>query len=229
MVEAALTLPLMVFLVLGTLQLFLMFQARLLAEHAAYRAARAGSLSQGHCPRMLQSALATLLPTFARTDSPDRLADAFGLRRNNRYAPGSDAGHDGEIVWLLRERPLQGDIPGPEDEGFDDPDRQMTMLHVRLVFWYPMRIPFANWVIARMVLAAWGIEDYQNMNPLMPTETANWTADGAPASVTPLIRSTLAARTNSPPGTYVFPIQATYAMRMMTPARRAFFSPQDCR
>ena len=36
MVEAALSLPLVVFLVLGTLQLFLMLQARVLAQYAAH-------------------------------------------------------------------------------------------------------------------------------------------------------------------------------------------------
>jgi hypothetical protein len=35
-VEAALTMPLMLFMILGTLQLFMMLQGRLLAEHAAF-------------------------------------------------------------------------------------------------------------------------------------------------------------------------------------------------
>jgi len=44
-VEAALTLPLTVFLVLGTVQMFLLLQARLLTEYAAFRAVR----EEGRC------------------------------------------------------------------------------------------------------------------------------------------------------------------------------------
>ena len=43
-VETALTMPLLIFLVLGTTQLFRLLQARILAQVAAYRAVRAGSL-----------------------------------------------------------------------------------------------------------------------------------------------------------------------------------------
>jgi hypothetical protein len=226
-VEAALTLPLTLFMVLGALQLFLMLQARLMTEHAAYRAARAGSLSQGSCRRMLHATIATLLPTFARTDSPTLLADAFQARQGNRYQPGLDSGHDGEIVWLLRPSPQRADIPGPDDAAFDDPDREALRLEVRLIFWYPMRIPFANWVIARMSLAWWGLQTYSAANPLMMAQNARWGA--GPSSPPALVAGALAARTNSPAGTYVFPVQATSAMRMMTPARREFFTPQDCR
>ncbi len=44
LVEAALTLPLTVFLILGTLQLFLLLQARTLTEYAAFLAVRKGSV-----------------------------------------------------------------------------------------------------------------------------------------------------------------------------------------
>src|SRR5205814_5690456 len=84
-VETALTLPLLLFLVLGTLQLFLMFQARLMTEYAAYRAVREGSVSQGNCKRMLQAALVTLLPTFTKTTTAANLAGAFGARCDNKY------------------------------------------------------------------------------------------------------------------------------------------------
>lgn len=219
--------PLAVFLVLGALQLFLMFQARLMAEHAAFRAVRAGSLSQGSCRRMLHAAVATLLPTFTRTDNATRLAAAFRGRLNNRYSPGLDSGHNGEIVWLLRQSPLRRDILGPDDAAFDDPDRESLRLEVRLIFWYPMRIPFANWVIARMALASWGLQDYTALNPLMPTQNARWTR-GSSSGPVRSVADMFQQRTGSPAGTYVFPIQASYGMRMMTPARSDFFDPQDC-
>ena len=44
--ETALTLPLTLFLMLGTLQLFLMLQARVLTEYAVFRAVRVGTPAQ---------------------------------------------------------------------------------------------------------------------------------------------------------------------------------------
>src|SRR5687767_15741362 len=66
-VETALTMPMVLFVLLGTLQLFMMLQARLMAEYAAYRAVRAGSTHQGDCRAMLQAAIGALLPTITAT------------------------------------------------------------------------------------------------------------------------------------------------------------------
>src|SRR5256885_5594472 len=88
LVETALTLPLMLFCVLGTTQLFMMLQARVMAEYAVYRATRAGSLNHGDCEHMKQAALLSVLPTITRTDDADSLAEAFKLRRDNRYHDG---------------------------------------------------------------------------------------------------------------------------------------------
>jgi hypothetical protein len=227
-VEAALTLPMAVFLVLGALQLFLMLQARLMTEHAAFKAVRAGSLSQGSCRRMLHAAVTTLLPTFTRTDNAQRLAVAFGERSNNRFSPALDSGHDGDIVWILRQSPRFSQIRGEDDAAFDDPDRDSLRLEARVIFWYPMRIPFANWVIAHMALSYWGMQDYTALNPLVPAQHARWVDGSPPENLAGAVAAELVTRTNSPPGTYVFPIEATYGMRMMTPARRDFFNVQDC-
>jgi hypothetical protein len=201
-----------------------MLQARLLAEHAAFKSTRIGSLSQGSCERMKHAALLTLLPAFTRTDAPNVLAQAFADRIKNKYAPARDSGHDGTIVWLDRRLSGEARAWGKEDLSFDDPDRpeDILTLEVALTFWYPMRIPFANWVIARTMLAAWGLGDRTAINPLMVAQTSTWTKQkgGAPASMTALALAEFAARTGAPTGTYVFPIRATAAMRMMTPPRR---------
>ena len=80
-VESALTLPLAVFLILGTLQLFMMFQARLLAHYAAFKAVRAGVVNNGSCAAMNDAALLALMPAFTRTDSVDRVVAAFDARK----------------------------------------------------------------------------------------------------------------------------------------------------
>lgn len=241
-VEAALTLPLTVFLVLGTLQLFLVLQARLMAEHAVFKAVRAGALSQGSCKRMMDAALITLLPTVARTDDAGHLVTAYNDRKGNKYAPARDSGHDGDIVWLIRETPTHASIPEGDVFYFDDPDSvdaENFRLQTRLVFWYPMKIPFANWVMARIAQVQFGLQAHEGYDPLSPTgkKEGGWQANGTPpASVTTnhagfpqTVAAAMDARTNNPAGTYVMPIQATASMRMMTPARKAFFAQQHCR
>ncbi len=229
-VEAALTLPLTVFLVLGTIQLFLLLQARLLTEYAAFRAVRTGVVKYGDCEPMTHAALGALLPAITRTDSAAALGGAFNARRDNTYKPQRDAGHTGSIVWLARERPRLEDIPPDEEESFDDPARYQQLadvmrLETRLVFWYPMRIPFANWVLSRMFLAHLGLRNYTAVNPLQPTQTANWTRR-TDFSLNAAIRQELLDRVGRKE--YVFPLQASYTMRMMTPARPRFFQVQNC-
>jgi hypothetical protein len=229
-VEAALTLPLTVFLVLGTIQMFLLLQARLLTEYAAFRAVRTGVVKYGDCEPMTHAAIGALLPAITRTDSAAALGAAFGARKDNLYKPQRDAGHTGSIVWLSRERPLLSEIPPDEEESFDDPSRYQRVsdvmrLETRLVFWYPMRIPFANWVLSRMFLAHLGLREYTAADPLGPVHQANW-GRGTNFSLEEAIRVELLDRVLRKE--YVFPLQASYAMRMMTPARPQFFQAQNC-
>ncbi len=76
-VEAALIMPLMVFMALGIIQLTMIQHAKLMTEYAAYQAARAGIVWNGNSERMHDAAVVALLPTLGRTDSLDTLADAW--------------------------------------------------------------------------------------------------------------------------------------------------------
>lgn len=60
--EAAIVLPLVLFLLLGAVQLHLLLQARVLASYAAYRAARAGALHGVDGRAMDAAALSVLVP-----------------------------------------------------------------------------------------------------------------------------------------------------------------------
>jgi TadE-like protein len=80
-IESALVLPLMVFLGLGLLQLTMMQHARLMTEYAAYCAARAGIVWNGHHERMHDAALVALLPTLGRTDDLPKLARTWARAR----------------------------------------------------------------------------------------------------------------------------------------------------
>jgi hypothetical protein len=218
-VESAITLPLVIFLVLGSLQLFLMLQARIMTQYAAFRATRAGSVSQGNCTRMRHAAIAALLPTLARTDGPGRLGDAFKRFAGNSYDGRLD-NFTGKMIWLIRENPANA---GSQEVDFDQGGGPVR-LEMRLVYWYPMRIPFANWVMTKMFRARFGIEDYNAANPLIPVEkNAGWTE--GPEDMEGQIRTEYANRSQTQ---YVFPIVSSYSMRMMTPAKAENFNSNRC-
>lgn len=243
-VEAALTLPLTIFLVLGTLQLFMMLQGRIMAEYAAFEAVRAGSRHHGDCEKMMQAGLAALLPNVVTYlgsatsgGSPaQKLASAWRDRINGgkpqfqamdstQSALGGSSLAGEAIFWLAREQPTN--VPSPEDSDFDAPvpNGGGMRLEVRLIYWFPLRIPFADWVMTKMFLAQFGLDPYVAANPIMLAEkNANWTA--GPNTLDGAISGKYKALATA--GKYVFPIQATYGMRMMTPARARYFTQQNC-
>jgi hypothetical protein len=218
-VETALTLPLVIFLFLGTLQLFMMLQARIMTQYAAFRATRAGSVNNGNCERMMHAAIAALLPTMERTNTPASLAKAFENHAGNTLAPLP--GFSGDMIWLIRERPIS---PG-DDLNFDQGTDQPMRLEVRLVYWYPMRIPFANWVMTKMFRAHFAIQDFTTSNPLIMAEkNANWTT----SNNTTMEAQILGEYTSRSANEFIFPITASYSMRMMTPALQQYFTQQNC-
>jgi len=62
--ETALVLPLMVFMILGIIQLGLIAQARAMAKYAAYRAVRVGAMHNADLEKMEAAALFHLLPVL---------------------------------------------------------------------------------------------------------------------------------------------------------------------
>ncbi len=230
-VEAALTLPLVLFMVLGTLQLFLMLQARILAQYAVYKAVRAGSVNHGDCDAMKHAAIAALQPTLpsgtASKDPAARFLAGFAMHRDNHY---NVDGHTGQVVEIVREQPTPAVVPDPEDLDFDQPNH-LVRLEARMVYWYKMRIPFANWVMTAMFLAHFGLQDFNHVNPTFVVEKhAGWTDEGSRLPSTWWPGGTLSSNMVSwaGAGQYLFPITVNFGMRMMTPAKRAFFLQQHC-
>src|SRR5438270_13349964 len=97
MVEAAFVLPLTVALILCTIQITQLQQARVLVEYAAFNAARAGIVQNGNRGRggtagpMHDAAALSLLPAYGRTDGIGALAQAwaaFRLRAAALRPPG---------------------------------------------------------------------------------------------------------------------------------------------
>jgi hypothetical protein len=238
-VETALTMPLALFLILGTLQLFMVLQARIMAQYAVYKAVRAGSLNHGNCTVMKHAALLALMPTITPTDSPAKLVQAFTDRKDNKYDATKDlerragiGGFDGQIVEIYRVRPTPGAIGGPFDDDyqFDQPGINRR-LDVRMLYWYHLKIPFADWVIGKIMLANFGVQDYTAINPYLVTQTAKWKDDGSGGLLGepwPGGSPTSTMGNWAASGHYVVPIRVSASMRMMTPAKKSFFPNQEC-
>ena len=64
MVEAAIVMPLMVFVILGVVQLTMIQHARIMTEYAAFNAARAGIVWNGDPWVMENAAIISLMPTY---------------------------------------------------------------------------------------------------------------------------------------------------------------------
>jgi len=235
-VETAITMPLVLFMILGTLQLFMLLQGRLFAEHAAWAAARTGSVRHGDCEAMSDASMLALLPSFTSylgdatpgSTPGEKLATAFRLRTDgkpsrNQYDPGADEPHRRPVFWLLRPSPRVREVTRYSEDDFDDPLHPEYRLEVRVVYWYPLRIPFANWVMATLYRAYFGFGAYQRQNPLMPTQQANWTRQ---SSALDEFRTEFMTRFDEQQ--YVFPVVGTAVMRMMTPPRLRHFKRQDC-
>lgn len=224
-------------MILGTLQLFLALQGRILAQHAISRAVRQGSLHHANCKVIRGAAVAALVPAilpFARPGmSRNAKVNAYMQRvRQMRQGPNFTyrglgiPNYSGDVVWLQRVTPSPGDIGADIEEvwSLPPPEGPRLELAVRMVFWFPMRIPFANWVIARAVLAHQGIQGFNGQSPYMVTSNRPWETSGS-GSPQASVSSEFKMRIDR--GEYVLPIQTSAVMRMMTPPRAAYLN-QPC-
>src|SRR5512138_1904755 len=69
LVETAIIMPVMVFVVLGALQVMLIEHGKIMTEYAAYNAARAGIVHNGNWNVMRNAAMIATLPLYQRTDT----------------------------------------------------------------------------------------------------------------------------------------------------------------
>jgi hypothetical protein len=146
MVESAVVMPLMVFLILGVVQLTMIQHARIMTEYAAFNAARSGIVWNGDPWVMENAAIISLMPTYeglademGLTDPArmmERIAERALLYQVNRRLTGfvgtmlagpiSDAiraafGGDGpEVVQVTVLNPTRSDFGGEQELDFDD-------------------------------------------------------------------------------------------------------------
>jgi hypothetical protein len=155
-VEAAIILPAMIFLLLCAIQITLLQQARLATEYAAFTAARAGVVMNGNPAPMEQAATWAVLPTFGRADSMTELTKT--MARFQAQEQVLKAVNLQQItVAVLNPRKAdfaqQSHLQGREID-FDDvrPDvSRATLLSLQVRYLYQLRVPFAN----KMVQSIW--------------------------------------------------------------------------
>jgi len=235
-VESAIVLPLMTFLILGTIQLTMMQQARLMTEYAAFQACRAGIVWNADKDQMKKAAMIALLPTVGRTDSTTEFAKTWAkmklaLEAGNLLGavlgglPGG-IGHAADIIDIETLSP--SGLSGPEvdfDKVGDDTVRDQTRLTIKLTYLYLMRIPFANWVIHDAWSAAHAGIRYTGPidRPMIGTQQRNANVARAAAAAKEALKGDFrsAARfaligvlANN--GYYLIPLEATYTMRMQS-------------
>ncbi len=193
MVEAALVLPSMVLLLLGAVQLTQLQQARLLAEHAAFAAARAGIVMNGDPAKMRQAAALAILPAFGATDSVGAIAKTL-VRFEAEEAVLAPLGL--QQLRIEVHNPIAADFAkygqhlNGKELDFDDVRpgaTEATLLSLQLRYLYELKVPLANKVIQ-----------------------AAWMAAQRDGSALPGLLA--AARA----GRYCLPLQAFYTMRMQS-------------
>jgi TadE-like protein len=167
LVEAAFILPAMIFLLLLTIQLTQLQQARIMVEYAAFSAARAGIVmngnngaSNGFDGPMHDAAAVAILPTFGRTDTPLNLA-ATWLRFKADEVLLKPLGIPPLRVYV--HNPVAGDFKtlgqhlNGQEIDFDDvrpAAAEATLLSLQVRYLYEMKVPFANKLIQTIWLAS---------------------------------------------------------------------------
>jgi hypothetical protein len=169
-VEAAILLPLVVFLILMTLQLAMLQQARLMADYAAFAAARTGIVQNGNNGTdnggtdgpMHDAAVFAVLPTFGRTDSLAQLASTAARFKAEDLAL-KGLGLTQVRVFILNPTAdafskWGGHLNGQELD-FDDVRpgaTEATLLSLQVRYLYELRVPFANKVLQGLWLVTIG-------------------------------------------------------------------------
>lgn len=204
-VETAIAMPMSLFVILGVLQLSLIQQGRLLADYAAYKGARAASVGRAECKTIAKAEIAALVPALGRADTAAKWVETY-----NQFSNNKDPKAGLPVVyteWKLT------DVVKPFDKQLS-PDKKPEKVHLRLYFFYPMRIPFANWLLARYFLAERGLETWANLvDPINPVAHTQ-----APPS-RPSGSAVVIAKSYFDQGLYVIPVQASWSLRMFSQAK----------
>ena len=228
-VETALVMPLFVFLVLGTLQLALLHQARLLTKYAAYKAARAGVVGNAGWNEMDNAALAVVMPMASsgeggaervfRAETPAQWGKSWKKIKDNRqHLP---------IPYVVSRtcnptlaQVIAAGIDPNNGVDFDDPrtlgggswsEFNVTRLQVQVTFFYRMPIPFANAILWQM---ARGAEHDESVRMLRMTPGKVRDGVNPNGGQRTIEKQPIQERADA--HEYIIPIRASWGMRMQS-------------
>jgi hypothetical protein len=214
-VESAIVLPLMVFMLLGVLQMTLAYQARLVNEYAAFKVARSASVYRLDCERMVRAGLMALVPTVSRTGTGNHQKRYLSAAREliaNNTPPFAGIG-----IPLVR---IDYRVSGYTGRPFDQqllPAEEPMKVHVRLAYYWEYRIPFANWIITRVWLASHtGLAWATGADPITPVRRTAGTVAAANESSTEISRDVAVVRQAIARNYFTTPLVSTWSMRMMS-------------
>lgn len=186
MVEVAIVFPMMIFTVLGIIQLTLVQQAQIMLEYAAFSAARVGAVWNGDTREMEKAAVFALLPTMPspvtdllpiycpkglRVDDLLSLACRYKVvTTTNDYSP---FGNGKRLVTVETLSPTKADFGNEQEIDFDIggdslDQRRRSQLTIRLTYFYELRIPIINWVFFESWLAGLAGVGLPGLNPWEP-------------------------------------------------------------
>jgi TadE-like protein len=216
LVEAAFVLPAMVFLLLVALQLTQLQQARILADHAAFAAARAGIVMNGDPGKMKDAAVLAVLSGVGPTDSAAAMVKTLVRFKTEEMALGP-FGLDQLRVHVhnpvARDFPAWGQHLHDEEIDFDDVRpgaTDATLLSLQIRWLYELKVPFANRLLQTIWIAAHRASSAAALS----------IDDGMPQG---LSLGALVAAAGA--GRYYLPLQAFYTMRMQSNPYRKWAHP----
>jgi TadE-like protein len=143
-VEAAIVLPAFLCLLLCTIQLTQLQQARLVLEYAAFNAARVGIVHDVESGAMREAAVLSILPSWGRTDSWEAL-----LRTLVAFETSKRPGLETMRIRVLEPHKdafakYGAHLAGHEIDFDDARAADATLLSIEVRYLYELRVPFAN-------------------------------------------------------------------------------------
>lgn len=218
-VETAIVMPMVIFLLLGLIQLGLLHQARIMAKYAAYRAVRAGAVYNFDMDRMEKAAVAAALPVLSyRSGDAELLGRTDGathwIQKWTTHGFMMNRMLDIMLPYVVVRRcgPLKSEVSayqyGQNVVAFDHPGMagKKGKLRIEVQLNYRLMIPFVDWVIYRMWTGANITRELH-----LGHGPATWVNTGG----------------YSINGVHVVPIRAQYSMHLMSDALVDKF-PEQC-
>lgn len=199
--ESAIAIPVSLFVVLGVLQMSLVHQARLFADYSAYRAAREASLNMCTCRDMEAAAISALVPTLGRADDQSTWKTTY----DKAATAESGALAQVRLEYKLNKQIKPFDKPLGTDE---EPERVSVKVH----YYYEMKVPFVNWLIARYYLAQNMLEAWAGqVDAIQATAKLQ-----QPANIHAASQEATIAKVFFLQKRYVIPIYSSWTMRMFS-------------